>query len=240
MLLGCIFLLFSLACVLHAIAHGGWHWLALWPAGSFLIMAVAYFGGGPRLLGKRHNGRLHPVALSVHAPYLLLTWLVFHIVTTLRGSRDASEVTRGLWLGRRPMLRDVPIGTTLIADMTCEFSAVRGLDEACAYIALPTLDNSAPPLAGLLAFVRRIAAHEGVVYLHCAQGHGRSALVAACVLIARGKAKDPESALAMIRKVRPRIRLTRGQMKRLREAAEALLTPSPPYSGERVGVRGGA
>jgi protein-tyrosine phosphatase len=165
---------------------------------------------------------LHPLAILLHAPYLLLTWLVFHAVATLRGSRDASEIAKGLWLGRRPMLRDVPIGTTLIADMTCEFSAVRGLDEKCQYTSLPTLDNSAPPLSELLAFVRTIAAHDGVVYVHCAQGHGRSALAMACVLMARGIAPDPNAALAIIRKVRPRIRLSRGQMQRLREASAVL------------------
>jgi protein-tyrosine phosphatase len=227
MLLGVCLLLLSIACGLLAVSRGGVHWLALWPAISFLVIAAAYLGGGPRLIGKRRSGRLHPIALLVHAPYLLLTWIVFHVVMGVRGSRDASEVANGLWIGRRPMLRDIPIGTTLLADMTCEYSRVRGMDEACEYTTLPTLDNSAPPLAQLLPFVRRIAAHKGIVYLHCAQGHGRSALAMACVLLARGEAADAEAVLAMIRKVRPRIRLTRGQMKRLREAA-ALLTPSPP------------
>src|SRR5690348_5081561 len=96
--LGIIFLLFAIACGISAFLNGRHHWLMLWPAMSFLIVSVAYFGGGPRLLGKRGNGKLHPIALIIHAPYLLLTWLVFHVVATLRGSRDASEVAKGVWL----------------------------------------------------------------------------------------------------------------------------------------------
>jgi protein-tyrosine phosphatase len=231
MLLGCCFLLLSVACGILAVMRGGYYWLAIWPAVSFLVVAAAYFGGGPGLLGKRASGRLHPLALLIHAPFLLLTWTIWHVVVALRGSRDASRIAEGIWLGRRPRIGEIPPGTTLLADMTCEFSTLRRLDGTCQYLALPTLDNSAPPLMDLLAFVRRIVAHDGVVYLHCAQGHGRSALAAACVLIARGDAADPESALQIIRKVRPRIHLTRSQMALLRRAAKELQSPTDKTSG---------
>jgi protein-tyrosine phosphatase len=84
------------------------------------------------------------------------------------------------------------------------------------------LDGHVPPLAELVAFARRLAAQPGVIYLHCAQGHGRSALVAACVLIARGAADGPDDAMRIIRAARPRVRLTRGQADLLRRAAAEL------------------
>lgn len=222
MLSGIFLLLISAAWTYLALRQGGWYTLALWPAASFLVIAVAYFLTDARLLGKRRSGRLHPAAAFFHAPYLLVTWMLWHLVVAIHGTRDSSLVSPGLWLGRRPKVGEIPPGTTLLADMTCEFSVPRRMLNRFEYIALPTLDGSVPPLEDLLNFVRKIAAHEGIVYLHCAQGHGRSAMAAACVLLARGEAADAKSALQKIRDVRPKIQLTHRQKKLLEQAVEAL------------------
>src|SRR4051812_45013933 len=217
-----VFITFALVLSLLGVHHGGFAWLLLWPASSFLVVATAYLGGGARLLGKRPGGSLHPFAILFHLPYLLFTWTVWQLVLLLRGSREASLVTEGLWLGRRPRLHDIPQGVALVADMTCEFPAARHITRDYEYLAFPTLDGHVPPLKALVAFARQLASHPGPVYLHCAQGHGRSALAAACVLIAKGLADSPQAAMQMIRAARPRVRLTRSQAALLRQAAEEL------------------
>lgn len=222
MLLAVIFFLFAVGCAVLAAAHGGWHWLLAWPAASLAVVAAAYAGGGPRLLGKRPGGSLHPAAVALHLPFLVLTWFVWHLVALLRGSREATLVADGLWVGRRPRLGDVPAGVAVVADLTCEFPACRRVAATYDYLTFPVLDGHVPPLPDLVAFARRLADQPGVVYLHCAQGHGRSALVAACVLIARGTAADPDEAMRLIRAARPRVRLSRGQADLLRRAAAEL------------------
>src|SRR5205085_1299175 len=102
-------------------------------------------------------------------------WGVWHLVRLGRGSREASLVAEGLWVGRRPMARDLPAGVTLVADLTSEFAVARGIAGRYGYVTLPTLDGHVPPLAELIAFARKLAAAPGPVYLHCAQGHGRAA-----------------------------------------------------------------
>lgn len=43
--------------------------------------------------------------------------------------------------------------------------------------------------------------------VHCAQGHGRSAVVVAAWLLLKGRAQDPEEALIQIKAARPGVRL---------------------------------
>ncbi|HEX8912124.1 MAG TPA: hypothetical protein VF796_07165 [Humisphaera sp.] len=217
-----VFATFAALLSVYAVRHGGWAWAALWPATSFAIVAVAYAGAGPRLIGKRPDGRLAAWAVALHLPFLLLTVTVWHLVVVLRGTRDASLVADGLWVGRRPRARDLPAGVVVVADLTSEFAAARGIRGRYEYWSMPTLDGHVPPVDSLVAFARRLAAAPGPVYLHCAQGHGRAALVAACTLVARGAATDADAAIAMVRAVRPKIRLTPRQVAVMREAGERL------------------
>jgi protein-tyrosine phosphatase len=219
MLLAAIFSLFAFGLAAAAVWHGGWEWILLWPATDFLVIAMAYAGGGARLLGKRRGGSLHPAAVAMHLPFLILTWGLWHVAGWARGSRDASLVAEGLWLGRRPRLRDVPGGVTLLVDLTCEFPAARHVAANYIYLSFPVLDGHIPPLADLVDVARRVAGYTGTVYLHCAQGHGRSALLAACVLIARGLAADPDEAVRVIRATRPKVQLSPSQAALLRQAA---------------------
>ncbi|MDB5296041.1 MAG: hypothetical protein JWO31_2024, partial [Phycisphaerales bacterium] len=181
--------------------------------------------GGPRLLGKRADGSFGPAAAVLHLPYLLLSLGVWHLAAAARGSRDASLVAPGLWVGRRPRPSDVPADVTTVVDLTAELPARRAVRRRGAYVAFPILDGHVPPTPALVALARRLAADPGVVYVHCAQGHGRAGLVAACVLVARGLAADPAGAVRLMRFARPKVRLTRSQSRRLKEVV-AVLRPS--------------
>ena len=73
---------------------------------------------------------------------------------------------------------------------------------------VPTLDRGAPPAAVFDEAVRWTAAKVASgasVYVHCAFGRGRSATLAAAVLIALGRAKDAAEALAMVAAARPSV-----------------------------------
>jgi protein-tyrosine phosphatase len=59
---------------------------------------------------------------------------------------------------------------------------------------------------------------RGPVYIHCASGHSRSAVVAAALLVRLQRAGTLEEALAQIRKRRPRANPT-PQQRRVAELA---------------------
>jgi protein-tyrosine phosphatase len=205
-------------------------WLLLWPGVSFLVLAAAYAGLGPRVLGKRPDGRLAWWAVLLLLPYLLLTWAVWHLHRKLGREDCCNEVAPGLWVGRRPFVRELPPGTSLVVDLTAEFPAPRGVRAGRTWLSVPTLDALVPGEQALREVVDKAAAWPGTVYIHCALGHGRSALTAAAVLMARGLAADARQAEAILRRARPGVRLNPAQRRLLeRITAEA---PRGPHSGE--------
>jgi hypothetical protein len=205
------FALLGTCWALVAVLNRGWYLLLLWPAVSFLALAAAYGGLGPRVLGKSPRGRIPPLVVAVLLPYLLLTWMTWHVARLLSRGQAGHEVAPGVYVGRRAFVRELPAGTTLIVDMTCEFPIPRAVAEGREYLCVPTLDGTAPPESALREVLARASGCAGNVYIHCAQGRGRSAAVAAAILIARGTAGDVDEAEAIMRRVRPRIRLNNAQ-----------------------------
>jgi protein-tyrosine phosphatase len=116
-----------------------------------------------------------------------------------------------IWVGRRAGAWELPPDTRLVVDLTCEMWCPRGVGDDRRYVCLPTLDGTAPGPAALEALLRHARDETGVIYIHCAQGRGRSAALAAALLIARGTAADVDQAEATLRKARPSVRLNPAQ-----------------------------
>jgi protein-tyrosine phosphatase len=199
-----------------AVIHGGAAWLLLWPAVSFFAVATAYAGLGSRVFGKRTDGSLPPWSLAVNLPFLLLAWGVWHLQRRLERQSAMHEVAPRLWVGRRPLGHEVPPGVDWVVDLAAEFPAAGGVATGRAYTSFPVLDAMAPDESRLRDLVARLAVWPGPVLIHCAQGHGRSATVAAAILVARGVAANGDAAVALIRQVRPAAQLKPSQRALLR------------------------
>jgi protein-tyrosine phosphatase len=206
-----VFAGFSVYLAVVGVALGGPGWLLLWPALSFLVVAAAYAGLGPGLLGKRPDGRIAWWAAAPLLPYLIITWGLWRLLRSFSREPCCQEVAAGLWLGRRPLPEDLPPDIDLVVDLTAEFPEPRGVRDGRTYLCLPTLDTLAPDEGAFGELVRRVARWPGRAYVHCASGHGRSATVAAAVLIVRGLARDAKEAEALLRRVRPGVRLKKAQ-----------------------------
>jgi hypothetical protein len=216
------FFFWALFWLVLAWSRGGWYWLLVWPAISSAVVGWAYATRNPAVLGKRPDGSIRPVALVLLLPYFLLTWAVWHVFRLVSREKAAHEVAPGVFVGRLPFERDLPTDTRLVIDLTGEFVPRRGVRAGSAgraYVCVPTLDGSAPSESALAHVLERIEAcgfnhggnGGGSVYIHCAQGRGRSAAVAAAVLIARGIATDVAGAERIMVGARPMIRLNAAQ-----------------------------
>ena len=192
-------------------------------------LALAYALRNPRLLGKRADGSLAPLAWLVFWPYFLLNLASLWSFRILSREEPASEIVPGLYLGSRPLRRDrASFETRSIAatlDLTAEFSEA-GFARAVPYLCLPLLDTF-PPARGELANVadwigQRLA--EGPVLVHCALGHGRSACAVAAHLLRAGHAATVDDAIALVSERRPGVRLEAGQMRALKDYAASLGT----------------
>src|SRR5689334_1121923 len=113
-----LFIVIGILLALRAATLGGWWLLMLWPASSFFIVGLAYAWIGAGIFGKRPDGSMAWWALLALFPYLLFTWLVWHVRRLLSGRAAAEQIVPGLWLGRRPLVSDLPADVAVLVDLT--------------------------------------------------------------------------------------------------------------------------
>jgi hypothetical protein len=191
----------------------------VWSGLAWSVVALGYAGLGPRVFGKRRDGSIPAGRCVPLFPFIALTWTVWRV----RGSGPCGhEIVPGLWLGRRPARGELPADVGAILDLTSEFPRPADAVEPRTYLCEPLLDATAPPMETLRRLVAWIESSPQPVYVHCAQGNGRSATVVAAVLLARGLASDANGAVALIRAVRRSVRPNAKQCAVLEEFARTV------------------
>ncbi len=202
--------------------------LKLWGRLALGVVGLGYAGLGPRVFGKRSDGRMTPLNVLVLAPYLLLLWSVWHLSRALRRESPFNELVDGIIIGRRLLPGEYPDGIESVVDLTAEFPESSRIRQGRNYRAFPILDGSPSTPAALEQVVRAIMDLPGDVYIHCAEGHGRTSLVATSLLLARGEARSAAEAVALVLERRPLARMNASQRKIVDEVA-ASPTPPPRY-----------
>jgi protein-tyrosine phosphatase len=143
-------------------------------------------------------------------------------------------VAPGLYIGRLPFpfeldrVRAAGVGAVL--NLCWEFPRFSGTDRepGIETAHVPILDGSPPSdrqFREAVEWAVRWRAEGLCVLVHCAQGHGRTATVAAAILLRLGLAPDVEQALSMVRAVRPRARPSLQQRAALIRYASDSLSP---------------
>jgi hypothetical protein len=199
--------------------------LLWWLAADLVVVAVAYVAAAPRLLGgKRADGSFDPVGATLMLPYLLLMGAWWHLLRLFRRERPYDRLTDTITIGRRLLPREYPGGFAHVIDLTAELASTRPYAGGRTYAAFPILDSSGLCVADMLRLVQA-AGRQRDVYIHCAAGHGRAGMVAACVLLSAGTATGAEDAMRRVREVRPGAVLTAAQRRAVaafaRHVAEA-------------------
>jgi protein-tyrosine phosphatase len=198
-----------------ALSEGQWFLLLLWPALSFGIFSAGYAGLGPLIFAKRSNGSYPLWSIVLMLPLFALIWTAWHAKRLLDGDLSANEVRPGVWLGRRPLFRDIPEGVKHVIDLTAEMFPARKI-RTLNYHCLPTLDMSVPETEAFEQLLNQVLNLNEPVYIHCAQGHGRSAMFVAAMLVRQGICATPREAMAYLRQ-RRRVGLNEVQRRFLEE-----------------------
>ena len=194
-----------------AIRGGGALLLLLWPGVSFTLVGMAYAGLGAPVFGKQADGTLHWLSTWVLFPYLGFSWIIWHIARMIKRERAFDTLVDGIVIGRRLLPDEYPSGIASVVDLTCEFPEPKAVRDGRTYCSLPVLDASVPSNDALEDLVKEIATLRRDVYVHCAEGHGRTAMVAAALLVCSGEATDPEKAIELVLRKRPKARMNSAQ-----------------------------
>jgi membrane-associated phospholipid phosphatase len=199
----------ALGTALGVLSWATWPWGAIlvWPIAAVTILALGYFLLGPSIYRKQ-DGRVPFSARVVLAPVLVGHYLSWHYYK--RQGDPWNAVAPRVWIGRS--LTDaeattaVGQGVVAVVDLSDAFSEATPFRNVT-YRHLSVLDLTAPTPAHLAEAVAFIDAHapRGIVYVHCKIGYSRSAAVVGAWLLASGRAKSVDHAIAQLRAVRPAI-----------------------------------
>lgn len=213
----------GLACAAAALLlHGMGRWLAAWTALACLLVAAAYHWNWPGIYGKR-QGRLVAWRLAPVLPFLLAFWTALRGIRAWRRAPPFDRVAPGIYVGGRIAPALLPPDVSLLVDFTSEYSEPQALRRHPGYRSLPVLDGHVPPdESAFLSLLDELAEAPGAVFLHCEAGVGRAPVAAALLLLRRGLAPDPASALEMVRKRRPVARPTRSDHAFVERIAERI------------------
>ena len=212
--------------------RGPYLWL-LWPAASWLALTWAYLRNRPEILGKRVDGSFHRAAL-VFLPYLAASEAYFHIKRLVLELEPCwNEVAPGIYIGRRPLLRELPGDVRWIVDLTAELYEPGNLVRHGHYRYLPSLNRWVPDTVDFRRLTRELASVTEPIYVHCGSGLGRSATVVAALLILKGLEDGVDQAERRMRRVRPRVFLHPAQRRLVERRCRGLPATRPEEAKAR-------
>lgn len=187
----------------------------IWLGTAFLSVGANYAFPRQFPVLRKQDGQLGLARTVVLLPYIVMLHGTWHILRKTSSEAPFVQLLEGIFIGRRLLRTEYPRVTTLV-DLTSEYD--EHMPIGAHLLAFPILDGAPIEPAKLRLMAREIAASAKPIYIHCAQGHGRTSMVAAAVLIEIGAAQDIATALDMIRVVRPRAKPNAAQLNALMAA----------------------
>ena len=220
--IGFLFAVIPVLLVILAVVRGGWYYIANWPALSFAIVGSGYWHFGPGVFGKRADGTLPIWRIVILAPYLFYSWGMWHLLQLVKRENPFDQLLPDVLIGRRLLASEFPDNVERVLDLTAEFPVPAGIRNRVLYHSFKILDASVPPAEDVVECLDQLDREHGVLYIHCAEGHGRTGLLAAALLLRRGEAASTEEAVNKVKAVRPRVRLNAVQRQCLEAVARQL------------------
>ncbi len=214
----------TVLCIVYAVTGSGWLYILCWPGLSFGIAGSAYIGAGPRVFGKRQDGSLNIIVLLLLLPYLLYAWGVWHLWRLSTREPPYQDLYDGVKIGRRLLPSELPDQIKMVFDLTSEFPEPASIRSNVLYKFVPALDARPPDPVILREAAKQVLNANNGVYIHCANGHGRTGTLAGAVLLLSGRTQTAEETLEYIRQCRPGVTLNSSQMKALVEFLRTLPT----------------
>jgi hypothetical protein len=197
-----------------------------WSSINVFVMAIGYWSLGPSVLAKQSSGRLPLLRAVFFFPLITACFLIWRTCRLLRKEDAFGWVDKELCVGRRLANNEPHPEADVVVDLTAEMNEPSTLRRMGIYVSLPILDGSVPPLGSLIETIDALP--EGSVYVHCAQGHGRTTLFTIALLSRSGRITGVEEGLALIQKVRSGAKVNRCQRRFLNEAYDALVDSPKP------------
>lgn len=207
---GIVFLVGGFLSLLNAFHSDRFFIPLIWISLSLIALGLTYLGFQQFCLPKNQNGKISWWGKIVYLPFLIFTYVVWHVYRIFSREEPSNRVTQNLFIGRRLLPHENLKKFDCYVDLTAEFEEPTEIRVLDSYICFPILDGGTPEISDLQFFIHRILNKN--VFIHCAQGHGRTGLVALALHLASNRDLKLEEGMAMLKAVRPGLSLNRDQL----------------------------
>ncbi|KAG2444456.1 hypothetical protein HXX76_001209 [Chlamydomonas incerta] len=191
---------------------------------GLLVLALAYSSGvgymvaaaasdllarkSTPLMGKNLGGSIHPLSWVLMLPYHLGLRVKLGLQRLVSTEPLYNRVLPGWYIGGWPWSAgELPAEVPSVLDCTCELPRTAHRHRYCCLPIWDTQVPTTPQLERGVAFAVAERALGKSVYVHCAHGHGRSALLLIACLLEAGQVSSWEEGLALLQSVRPKVKL---------------------------------
>jgi len=209
--------LMAVALAFYAWLHPSFAWILLWSSLSFSLVAIGYAGLGARVFGKTSSGIIPWWSKLILSPYIVLIYILWHVTRLVSKEAPRHEIDASIVIGRRLLESEAQGDYDYYIDLTAEFEEPKGIRQRNSYVSFPILDAGVPTAGELEQLLSQVKG--GRVYIHCAQGHGRTGLVAIALLLRQEKVKTVSEGMRLLQQQRTRLKLNQLQEKFLEEFA---------------------
>ena len=144
-------------------------------------------------------------------PYLSITGAIWYAMRIFRKEPPYHQVLPDLYVGRRLLSKEYPEHFDAVLDLTSEFNEPKAVLTRYDYYSLPILDGCGISVPTLITQLIKIFEEHRVLFIHCAEGHGRTGMVAAAAILLKGISDQPEAAIRFVQDRRPKVRLNKEQ-----------------------------
>jgi hypothetical protein len=184
--------------------------LWIYPLISAAILTIAYATNNPKLIiGKVSTGNINYPLAIINFPWLFITWSIWEIQAKLSSEDLINQIAgSNIYIGCYPKYSEID-QFDLVIDLTAEFCSHKG--QATAYLCVPNLDGM--PL-GNVVFPTGITLGSKI-FIHCAQGHGRTATYTSLLLAHLGITRSSIEALSLILHCRPAAKPSKTQIQQI-------------------------
>lgn len=166
--------------------------ILLWLGVSLVIIALGYRNLGPVVFQKHSNGSFTFAAKTLHLPYRTISRIVRYVFFT--SYKAPQKISENLYLGAYSMHNQ--ISCNAIFDVCSEYERVNYT--VLHYVNYPLIDLVEPTVEELHIGVKQLDAlmqENKTVFIHCALGMSRSAILVMAWLIYSKKAASAAEAI---------------------------------------------
>jgi membrane-associated phospholipid phosphatase len=168
----------------------------LWIGFSMLVIGLGYMNFGPIVFQKHDNGTFSFAAKTIHLPYRSISKVVRYFFFS--SYKEPQKITDNLYLGAYAMDHLTPCDA--IFDVCSEYERANYKMEY--YVNYPLIDLEVPSIGELRLGVEKLDAllqNNRVVFIHCALGMSRSAILVMGWMLYSKKVRSVEAAIQYFR-----------------------------------------